>query len=107
MLRAVQNLLCACIVSFFSFTDILAGFTFNNRVLRLPAIVLLFNKTIAGRRRTLLLSFFISLFFIYLSPFVSYVFHLLRYFFSSERERERERKRERERERERERSVEI
>ena len=50
------------------FTDILAGFTFNNGVLRLPAIVLLnteripefpgrnvaFNKTIAGRRRTLL-----------------------------------------------------
>ena len=55
------------------FTDILAGFTFNNRVLRLPAIVLLnvyaripeegpsFRvetscSTIAGRRRTLLLN---------------------------------------------------
>ena len=38
-------------------TDILAGFTFNNRVLRFPAIgKSVFNKTIAGRRRTLLLS---------------------------------------------------
>ena len=54
------------------FTDILAGFTFSNRILRLPAIILLnttffgrrpefpgrnvmFNKMIAGRRRTLLL----------------------------------------------------
>ena len=54
------------------FTDILAGFTFNNRVLRFPAIVLVLNtrrrpefpgrnvvfntKTIAGKRRTLLLT---------------------------------------------------
>ena len=41
------------------FTDILAGFTFNNRALRLPAIV--FNKTIAGRPRTLLLHSLLSL----------------------------------------------
>ena len=35
----------AITVIFFFFTDILAGFTFNNRVLRLPAIVLL-NTTL-------------------------------------------------------------
>ena len=65
------------IVKFVLFTDILAGFTVNNRVLRLPAIVFIEHdvstrkleegpsfrvetscsiKTIAGRRRTLLLS---------------------------------------------------
>ena len=43
------------------FTDILAGFTFNNRVLRpeegprLRGRNVVYNNTIAGRRRTLLL----------------------------------------------------
>ena len=37
------------------FTDFLAGFTFNNRVLRLPALIVLLTLINAGRRRTLLL----------------------------------------------------
>ena len=42
------------------FTDILAGFIFNNSVLRRRNVA--FNKTIAGRRRTLLLNLSVAVY---------------------------------------------
>ena len=42
-----------CVLCFVIFTDILAGFTFNNRVLRLPAIVLLTRRNVVSIKRLL------------------------------------------------------